>query len=87
MIIEIATAALLSCAHGQQLINNIDSTQYTRSQYRELVETIAEASPRRCNLVATPTLYRNQVRQLMREHQHQHQHDPVRVVIRPTFYF
>lgn len=82
MITILATAAVLSCTEAQHLVDRIDSRDFKRSEYRELVQTIQDSAPRRCHLVAQPTMYKNQ----WRRHQQRH-HQPHRVVIRPAIHW
>ncbi len=51
-MIEIATAALLSCAEAQKLVYSIDPSYFTREEYVELVNTVSVMSPATCELHA-----------------------------------
>ena len=64
MIQLLATAAVLSCGEAQNLVNRIDSTQFSRKEYYEIVDVVRDNARRRCNITAHPTLFRRQVRNL-----------------------
>ena len=71
-MITIATAAFLSCAEAKDFVRRIDSRNFTRQQYVELVHTIAASAPRRCRIVARPHRPRVKVRHARRHHYHHH---------------
>ena len=80
-MITIATAALLSCSEAKDFARRIDARNFSPTQYRELIYTIAAVAPPRCHIVARP--YQHPVRRARRHHQHQ------TIVVRPhvTFRF
>ena len=51
-MIEIATAALLSCAEAQKLVYSIDPSYFTRDEYVDLVNSVSIMSPETCELNA-----------------------------------
>ena len=51
-MIEIATAALLSCAEAQKIVYSMDPSYFTRTEYVELVDTVAIIAPSTCELHA-----------------------------------
>ena len=71
-MITIATAALLSCSEAKDFVRRIDSRDFTRRQYIELVNAIASTAPRRCRIVARPHNNRVRVRHARRHHYHHH---------------
>ena len=78
-MLEIATAAILSCQEARHIINRMDSTKFTRRQYWDLVHTIKEQAPARCNIHAQPTIFKGQLRRVRQARR------PQRVVVHPVF--
>ena len=62
MIQLIATAAVISCADARDIVHRIDSTQFSRREYHELVSIVKDAAPRWCHINPQPGLFRGQVR-------------------------
>ena len=66
MITLIATVALLSCGEAQRLIDRVDPEQFTRREYKDVVNVIRENAPARCKL----TDKRHRTRRRFYKHKH-----------------
>ena len=53
----LATAALLSCGEGQDIISRIPVHSVTRQEYKEIVREVRRYSPNRCSFVVKPKIY------------------------------
>ena len=51
-MLAIATAAVLSCAEAQKIVYSMDPSYFTKTEYVELVDTIAIIDPSTCELRA-----------------------------------
>ena len=68
MIQLLATAAVLSCGEAKDLVRRIDSSQFTRKEYAELVDVVQHSTRRDCKLNPKPTVYRHRGRPRRRMH-------------------
>ena len=53
----LATAAILSCGEGQDIITRIPHHSVTRQEYKEIVREVRRVSPNRCQFVVKPRTY------------------------------
>lgn len=64
MITLIATAAVLSCGEARDLVHRIDSTQFSRKEYYELIDVVRDSTRPNCKIKPKPGLFRGQVRRM-----------------------
>ena len=70
MIQLLASAVVLSCGEAKDIVRRIDSTQFSRSEYKELVSVIKDSTRRNCKLNPQPGLFRREVRRMQRPYVH-----------------
>ena len=81
MIIEIATAAMLSCAEARKIAHRIDPSQVSRREYNEIVRELKQVAPKNCTIANAGRRYKN-VNHRKRNHHHHHHHSQTRVVLK-----
>lgn len=64
MITLIATAAVLSCGEARDIIHRIDSTQFSRKEYYELIDVVKDHTRPSCKINPKPGLFRGQVKRM-----------------------